>query len=825
MGMFDDLVPASPAKSGGMFDDLVPEMPKIDFSRPIPEVRAEIAKLPEGLRPEALKQWATAYVAKEREGVKAMDLIPGAPSAAPNPKRINDFVRSATKGTIVGTFADEMNALTDAAMHKVTGGSFGSPYDESMAYQKALDEAILQEDPVGAVASQVGGALSTGAPILKALGVGKPIKGAKDLVKQTAATGAGGAAAGYTAGLGEGEGDFASRHEYATSGEGKLFGLSPVEMGGIVGTILPPTVAGAGKTIEAVRDAASPTLARWGANAEDLLKRYGIRASADGSEPNVSVGGRAAAEQMIANQLAREGKSVDDLRALLAQIDEARRLDSNSRAPDATVLADLTPGTQRLAGSAVRDNPEAAGIAANVIKGRQTGITPQEGPEALARAGIPTRQMFSPPVTGQQAERRFGTDFGTPQKDTVPMGQGERIMDAFKRALLIKDEKLHGHQANAYRTDEAILEAAKTEAKPAYNALYKAGDNISIAPELTTALQKWLPDAERLAREPEEIKEAMRKIVGMFAPKGSPISHIEHFDKTKRLLDDKIGNALESLGDNKSKAMGAVLSEFKDDIIKSVDGIKRGGLGDLYAQTRAQWSSAMESRRALQAGKDAWKDDSDIGIDAWRAITQGKEGDEKLFRLGLWSGAQEKAKRMKRGANKESIFDAPNIQELLTEVIPRSARSSAEFADRPERFGRFLQNEKRMVETRDVVQGNSATAQRMKDDDAYNVMSRWEQMKERMGGSASITMATIRGAEYLLGKLFGLKADTSAELAKMLFTARPEQRARALAAIEMRLGRNRAEQFTRLLEEHQRNVISATAKQGAQPELPLTEGP
>src|SRR5690554_3785218 len=44
----------------------------IDFNRPIAEVRAAIAKLPERERSAALRQWGDRYVAKERKGDRSI---------------------------------------------------------------------------------------------------------------------------------------------------------------------------------------------------------------------------------------------------------------------------------------------------------------------------------------------------------------------------------------------------------------------------------------------------------------------------------------------------------------------------------------------------------------------------------------------------------------------------------------------------------------------------------------------------------------------------------------------------------------------------------
>jgi hypothetical protein len=789
----------------------------IDWLRPIPEVRAEVAKLPESDRQDALKQWAEAYVAKEREGVKAMDLVPGAPGIGPNPKRIDDFVRSFAKGTIVGSFADEANALTEAAIHKLTGGSYGSPYDEAKAYQRALDEAIANEDPAGTVATQVTGSFSTGAPIAK-----KVLEKGKTVLGKTVLGGTVGGTAGYVAGFGEGEGDFWQRNENATSGEGRIFGASPVAAGLVIGATLPPTISGVGYTVNKLHDVASPTLARWGAQGEDLLKRKGILASADGSDPNIPVGAAAHAEQMIANQLARAGRSVDDLRNELGRVQDARRLDSNSYAPDATAIVDLDPSLQRLAGSASRASPEAANTATGFIRGRQTGITPSAGPDELARAGIPTRPMLSRPITGKEAERSLGTSFGAAQDDLVATGQGERIIDALKRAALIKDTKLHGLERNAYRTDQAIMDAARAEAQPAYAALYNAGRNVNIAPEVDAVLQKWQRGGARLANEAEDVVRLVENFANRFRPGGQPLSTIEKFDRTKQFMDARIEKYFDSpVG--KNRYVGGILNELKNDLLAAVDKIKPAGIGDLYKETRGKWSSRMEAREALQAGRDAFRENSDIGVDAYRAITAGNEANKKLFLQGFVSAAEQKAKSMDRGADKTRIFAQPNIQELLSEILPRSKSGSAEFSNRPERFGQYLDTESRMVQTRNEVTGNSKTAERMKDDEAYNVMSKFGETVERFKSSATMTMVGVRAAEQMLGKLFGMRADAAAAIARQLFTANPADRARVLANVERRLGKNRAEHFSRLMEQYQRDVAAISARQGALPSFPETE--
>src|ERR1700754_5002252 len=65
----------------------------IDWLQPVEDVRARVAQLPEEDREDALRQWADAFVAKERkEGA-------GGPIQA-----IGDTVRGVARGTLVGPF-------------------------------------------------------------------------------------------------------------------------------------------------------------------------------------------------------------------------------------------------------------------------------------------------------------------------------------------------------------------------------------------------------------------------------------------------------------------------------------------------------------------------------------------------------------------------------------------------------------------------------------------------------------------------------------------------------------------------------------------------
>jgi hypothetical protein len=218
-----------PGAGGNPFTQFAPSSAPsqgIDFSRPIEEVRADIAKLPESQRAKALEQWSQAFVAKEREEG-------GIGYAASN------AVRTLARGTPIGSFLDEAQSGTGALLNRVTGGRMGAPYDESQAYQKARDAAVDQANPIMSIAGQVGGAVAS-APFLP---VATVMRGA-GLGSQMVNAGVTGL--GYGATYGAGLGDSVSER----AGNAAIGGA----MGGGIGTVAPAVARGVGNATGYVAD-------------------------------------------------------------------------------------------------------------------------------------------------------------------------------------------------------------------------------------------------------------------------------------------------------------------------------------------------------------------------------------------------------------------------------------------------------------------------------------------------------------------------------------------------------------------------------------------
>lgn len=249
-------------------------------------------------------------------------------------------------------------------------------------------------------------------------------------------------------------------------------------------------------------------------------------------------------------------------------------------------------------------------------------------------------------------------------------------------------------------------------------------------------------------------------------------------------------------------------------ILAAVDGIEHNNIGPLYRQARSKFSSQMEAQEALEAGKKAAQIGGDEGVRLFDTVA-GDDGLEKLFRLGIVGHVESKIGG-RHGADKSAIFDTQNMDRLLAHVIPRSKEAGSTFADRPERFGRYVDAQKTQAETRNMVQGGSPTERIKADVNKFDIMSKWQEIKETSG---SVPAMGIKAASHILNRMFGIRQDTAAYIARQLFTANKEQQRRFIAEVERRLGRNRLEQFTRLMDEYQKNAVGVTGRQaGAQPD-------
>jgi len=796
-----DAFPDAPTQAAPAADPYAsfPDVPRIDFGRPDAEVRAEIGRLTGPARKAALDMWADKFVARER-GAGGVGMA------------VDNTVRTLTRGSFVGPFIDEANAATEKVLQTITGGAIGSDYDEALAYQRARDRAVDRDYPVSSTVGKLAGGVAGVVAALPIAGVsaatsaapaahtavraGQVAVGGPLAAVTPAATlpgrmaqGAGiGAGYGAAAGFGNAEGGDGSIVDQAAARATEAVPAAGV--GAVVGAAAPPVIEGATALAGRVADAMSPQIARLSQQTRNILEEAGViapprppssaGAMANPAPPAQSTGADAAADQIIANQLSRANVSAADLRQRMAQQREATRYGSDGVARDVTAPVDLDPSLQRLAGSVARKQPEAGNLARNFTAARQTGMTPAA--ELPPTAGLPTRAEFTQPGPMDP-----------------PMGQFERVRDAMRRAIGIGDGRRHGFAPTAYRTEQEIVETARREADQLYKAAYDAGDGVDLRPTVTPIMQRWV---ERAADEPREIRNAIRSALAEFRSAKGPVSTLQRFDKAKQALDDRI----DKLFIGGDRYLGGVLAQFKNEMLEAVDTVATNRLGPLYSEARAAFGSRMEMRDALILGRAVFREDSEVVVDQFHALTPAQQN---LFRLGLVAGFEQHMGRQPRQTDITRVFASPRVQEIIEAVIPRSREAGATFSNRPERFGRYLQGERQMVQTRAEVLGGAQTAERLADDAALNSMSN---VIEQIRQTPTLTTAAIRLVERSLDRLFGFRADTAAAVARKLFTADPAERDQVLLQIAERLGPTRAAQMAEMMRQAQSRLVPAGAR-------------
>ena len=478
----------------------------------------------------------------------------------------------------------------------------------------------------------------------------------------------------------------------------------------------------------------------------------------------------AAAYQHLANRLSEAGVRPGTIGQRLERSD----IDAvGGRSP--LGLVDLDPSLQRLAGSLVRQSQEAGNRGQRFVAGRQTGITPLEG--MPANSGIPTREFM---------------EQGTPIDPAS--GMFERMRDNVRAFLQVP-------QRSAYRVDQDLIDVQRTQSRPAYRQTFDAAQGIDMTPAITPLLQRWQAslanevDAELIGRMRTVINTVNRAI----AP-GGTVSHYERLNSAKKAVDKFIDRANRS-SEQRSPEVVRALTGMKNELLAVMDSVPN--VGNLYQGARSVFGSTAELRNALELGRNALKEGSEVSADAYRAMSL---GEQQMFRVGLADTTERAMAGQKRGADVTQIFQKPNVQELLMEVMPQ---------DQAQRFGRNIQTENMTTRTTNEVFGNSKTAQRAADDEAFNQMGdaieAIRSTKEAVRSSRSMADAGFNVLKGILERVGGFRADTATALANKLFTADRAELDTIIREVEARMGPTRSAHFRSMLDRYSANMARQSA--------------
>ena len=737
----------------GMFDDLIPSS-------------GNEAELRQSAGAPSAGRFASPQVlqTKERPAGLFDDLIP----ATGMDKARQQIASEPDLGTlplafglpIVGPYLEE--GIVGLATLPNTIADVGPTYTDMLNRVRARSERSDRDYPIANFVGQTLTGLVTGGALLSKMPLAKSYPGR---VVQGSVVGGG---TGAIEGFGRGEGDFDQRLQSAETG---------AKWGAGVGGAIPALAPIVAPVVGRIADAVSPQIARLSARfSSPGAPTSGFRPQSAGAAaappmmiPPVN-GADAAAEQVIANQLARANVNTTDIRQRLAQA-----LSASGSQQNATALVDLDPSLGRLGGSVKRQQPEAGNLAQAFIYGRQTGETPIAG--MPSGTGIPTRAPFTPEVPGQQ------------------MGQYERVRDQLREAMQIPRQ-------SAYQTAAQIEASLEAQARPIYRQTYQAAQGIDMVPVVQPLIQQWrIAAADRVdAMVARQLNTAIRTVERALT--NGRRSQFERLNEAKISIDEMIGRAIRST-DRRSPALAARLTEMKNQLLDAMDQVPN--VGAMYNQARQIYGGHRQMEEALEFGQSAFRDGSEATAARYNSLTQGQQ---QIARIGLFDSFEQNIGRNKKTNDITQVFESPRIQEILQAVIPY-ASTPATRRSIAENFGRTLQTEKNYITgTRNEVLGNSKTAERLADDEATNQM---QGMIESLRSTRSLREAAFNATQAILDKIFGFRADTAASIARQLFTANPRDLDMILQRLENRLGPNRAEQFRSLMQQYANSVSQQAA--------------
>lgn len=467
-------------------------------------------------------------------------------------------------------------------------------------------------------------------------------------------------------------------------------------------------------------------------------------------------GAEAAADSILARKMAREGISPQARIADLDAGQEAARMGSNSRATLPETIADTSPAMQRTLGSVYRAGGEGATLTERTLTTRQRG----------------------PDNPYQRTDPR-----------AAPDGQRARVLDAAERTMEIRGAQ------SALQTDRQIMADQARQGRELYNRAYENADAFDLDPVIQGL-------ALRAQQYPTPFASQLQRAMNLFRQGGAGsnrpfwIDNIRRFDGSKKALDDMIEKAQRAGSNNLVRE----LTQFKDELLAAVHGFDDAGNATRnlpYLEARRAWGSAAENREAIELGRSAFRDGSEISVENYRSLTPGQQ---TLFRIGLNESIRNALGRSKPGDDVTRLFQEPRVIELMREVIPRPAGRNAVFANRPERFGEVMRREQRMVQTRNRALGGSPTAERVQDDmqmagDVARTL--WDRVRQ---APSFFNMATeVMGAG--MQRFFGYREDVAFQLARRLLEGDPVVQRQILQSLAQRGGPDAFDRFVQLMDE------------------------
>ena len=270
-------------------------------------------------------------------------------------------------------------------------------------------------------------------------------------------------------------------------------------------------------------------------------------------------------------------------------------------------------------------------------------------------------------------------------------GQYDRIVPSMSKALGLKGEPSMFHEHT-----KALLKTAEDNAKPLYEEAYAKG--IRLTDDMVNILNNTATGKIGRKRATEYAAEALEDIGSPLKRKDLTVDAIiptKHMDFMLRAMDDHVDKLFRGKG-KKGLAFEAQKrrDEFREMLYKG---------NRPFEEARKAWAGPMASKRALDAGKNIFKEDVDLTAMALRNMD---EGERLYYRVGVMKAVEDRlAKKM-------------DYQDIVNDLRSRrSTRDALEVAfGSKENFDQFMDllgREAMMQKTVSRALGNSATARRL----------------------------------------------------------------------------------------------------------------
>lgn len=237
----------------------------------------------------------------------------------------------------------------------------------------------------------------------------------------------------------------------------------------------------------------------------------------------------------------------------------------------------------------------------------------------------------------------------------------------------------------------------------------------------------------------------------LYGPKGDAVRHVDPF--TRKVVTEQ----------------GRAIVGAKRALVDELDGQVEG-----YGAARGFYSGMTQSMQAMEDGAAFLKGSADLTVKQLAKLT---DGDKAFFRLGVAQALRDMVERKGFTHDVTRLFDKPGIQRKLRAVFP-DARSYREFMA-------GVHREARLSRTKSTVLGGSVTARLQ------------EEQSDLMGDSAkglAADLVTTGEPGMALGnavrrlaaarRRLKLTPKENDELARILFSADPEEQAAILARLE-----------------------------------------